>query len=211
MESNIHESTKHGYYLNLTRLVKFFYRKMKSKNCDAGYKLLHVRLHAAMDAVPEGKGYDKRLSDVIMQHLQMSDENYHPIFCEGITVEIFLTHLLLLNSHGAANMEREYKEATSAKKKTKVPKTSNEIVHVGTEKKPVSLEFLKSYGGHCSALTYYFTRCNYVPPKTWQDKLSQAMKGLNNDLARVRAASGKNLVRVNLPCRLICIGKFVSG
>jgi hypothetical protein len=145
-----------------------------------------------MDAVPKGKGYDKQLSNVIMVHLRMSDESYYPIFCEGITVEIFLTHLLLLNSHGAANMEKGMKEATN-KKKTKEAKTLNEIVHIGSEKKPVSLEFLKSYGGHRSALTYYFHRCKYVPPKSWQDKLSQAMKGLNNRSARARAASGKKL------------------
>jgi hypothetical protein len=106
MNANIEDGTKHGYRLNLVRLVKFLYSKQsKTSKVSSSKKkpkiaslsgLLHENLVSDMDAVVAKKGSEKELSDAIHKHLLKANAEYHPIDLPQLDVPTFIGHLLAL-------------------------------------------------------------------------------------------------------------------
>jgi hypothetical protein len=65
--------------------------------------------------------------------------------------------------------------------------------------------FLKSYGGHRSALTFLFNECEITPSVQFQTKMSKAMAGLKKiQLQSAEAKMGASLERGNCRFRLMC-------
>jgi hypothetical protein len=98
MNANIEDSTKHGYRLNLVRLVKFLYSKKskasskKNKTNIASFsELLHDDLLSDMNAVVAKKGSEKEMKDVIQKHLLKANAEYHPIDDCGVCAYSFPT------------------------------------------------------------------------------------------------------------------------
>jgi hypothetical protein len=106
MNTNIEDGTKHGYRLNLVRLVKFLYSKQpktskassskKKTNIASLSGLLHENLVSDMDAVVAKKGSEREMSDAIHKHLLKANAEYHPIDLPQHDVPTFIGHLLAL-------------------------------------------------------------------------------------------------------------------
>lgn len=110
-----------------------------------------------------------QVNKTIYNDLLLESSKYHPIDLEKLDVNTVVRHLLYLTKN----------EATSFTKK-KVKKKSH---------------FLKSYGGHRSALTFLFTECKVVPKEGFTKKFSRAMAGLRKTAAKNRGKQGCKLWR----------------
>jgi hypothetical protein len=188
MNANIEDSTKHGYRLNLVRLVKFLYSKKskasskKNKTNIASFsELLHDDLLSDMNAVVAKKGSEKEMKDVIQKHLLKANAEYHPIDLPKLDVPTFIGHLLALTNKNSDGDSVKQEEGPDGKK----------------EKEKQA--FLKSYGGHRSALTFLFNECEITPSAQFQAKMSKAMAGLKNTAAKRRGQDGGKLGEGKLP------------
>jgi len=182
MKANIDDGTKHGYRLHLVRLVRFLYsqqqqkkgkKKAKGKKSsnDSSSGILHPELVLALDSAVAEKSTDKQLRETIYQHVLKASPDYHPIDLAKLEVPTFIAYLL--------NLTKSDRSAAPA-----APASSD---------KKEEQEFMKSYGGHRSALTYLFTECDITPSKQFQQRMKQAMSGLKNTAAKCRGEKGSKL------------------
>ena len=77
-------------------------------------------------------------------------------------------------------------------------------------------EFMKSYGGHRSALTQLFIQCEVAPSKAFLQKMKQVMTGLKNTSVKARGTKGTKLGVGNEPLpfevyRAICTWLLEDG
>ena len=118
MEANLDEKSRHGYRLNLRRLIVFLYQKSTKKTGAERYQILHNDVSKALDAVARGKCYIERLHKAAYEQVLKASSSFHPIHLDKLRVEVYIAHL--------CNLKDSIKTG----------------------------EYLKSYGGHRSALTY---------------------------------------------------------
>ena len=120
--ASLNKKTRHNYHLSLSRFVLYLFGKQSSKKAKSEVKqrgssdfhILHDKLLDELKTVKDGKGKEKRMRNIAMEHLKKASADYHPISVENLTPDVFVGFLLSLTNSKEDEFLKSYGSHRSA-------------------------------------------------------------------------------------------------
>lgn len=180
MEANIDDGTRHSYRLNQRRLIIYLHNKSKMKKGGGPFRILHNDLERELTEVEKKQSNEKAKTGDKKGKGGGKKAKACGKKVQDLLSEVAMRHL------GKANAQ--YHPI-----KLEELSVSVFVMYLMSLSDVKNKEFMKSYGGHRSALTQLFTQCEVTPTADHLQQMKRAMSGLKNTSAKARGVKGKRL------------------